>query len=74
MSTIVDNMILISSSWAHVLFDTGELHLFIFSLFANKQGLEFETLGLVLNVRVSLEKDCELSFGCNLVHNKIGGQ
>ena len=35
-------MILVSSSWAHTLFDTGVSHLFISVLFPSMLGLEYE--------------------------------
>lgn len=72
--TIIDSIVLISSSWAHVLFDDGESYSFISVLFVNMHGLDFETLDLVTSVGVPLGKDCDLSFGYSLVHIEIGGQ
>ena len=36
-------------------------------------GLDFETLGSVMNVEVPLGRDYELTFGCSSVHIKISG-
>ena len=67
-------MILISSYWANILFDTSASHSFISASFANIYGLEFETLDSVANVGVPLGRYCKLSYGCSSVHIKIGGQ
>ena len=67
-------MILISSSWAHVLFNTGASLSFIAALFASKLGLEFETLNSVMSVRIPRGKDCELSYGFSYVCIEIGGR
>ena len=56
MSTTVDDMILVSSSWAHILFDTGASHSFISTLFASILGLELETLNSVMSVGIPLEE------------------
>ena len=70
----IDGIVLVSSSWAHILFDTGESHSFIFALFLSILGLEFETLDLVISMGVPLGKGCELSYGCSFVRVKISGQ
>ena len=72
--TTVDGLVLVSSSWAHVLFDTSASHSFISALFASILRLEFETLGSVMSVGVPLGRDCELSYGCNSVRIEIGGR
>ena len=74
MCTTVDGMILISSSWTHVLFDTSASHSFIFALFFNILGLEFGTLDLVMSMGVPLGRDCKLSYGYSSVCIKIGGR
>ena len=56
MSTTVDDMILVFSSWAHILFDTGASHSFISALFASILGLELETLNSVMSVGIPLEE------------------
>ena len=61
---IVDSMLLVSSSWAPILFDTGAPHLFISMLFVSMFGLECEPLESALSVGVPLGRDCELSFQC----------
>ena len=66
-------MVLVSSSWAHVLFDTGASHSFISRLFASILGLEFETLDSVMSVGVPLGRDYKLSYGCSSVSVEIGG-
>ena len=71
---IVDGMVLVSSSWAHVLFDTSASHSFISTLFTSILGLEFETLSLVMSVGVLFGRDCELSYGCSFVRIEIGGR
>ena len=38
----VDSIVLVSSSWAHTLFDTSASHLFISILFVSMLGLEHE--------------------------------
>ena len=60
-------MILVSSSWAHTLFDTGASHSFISILFASILGLEHELLDSTLSVGVLLGQDCELSYYCSSV-------
>ena len=60
VGTIVDSMILFSSSWAHTLFDTGASHSFISVLFARMLGLKYESLDSVMSVGVPLGRDCEL--------------
>ena len=67
-------MVLVPSSWAHVLFDTGESHYFIYALFASILGLEFETLDSVMSMGVLLGRDCKLSYGCSFVRIEIYGQ
>ena len=42
--TTVDDMALVSSSWAHILFDTSASHSFISILFASMLGLKHEPL------------------------------
>ena len=60
-------MVLVSSSWAHTLFDSGTSHSFMSVLFASMLGLEPEPLDSILSVGVLLGQDCELSYRCNLV-------
>ena len=67
----VNGMILISSSWAHALFDTGASHSFISALFARMLGLEYELLDSVMSVGVPLGRYCELSYHCSSVHIEI---
>ena len=66
-------MILVSSSWAHDLFDNGVSHSFISILFASMLGLEFETLSSVIGVGVLLGRDYEFSFSCSFLHIEISG-
>ena len=56
MGTIVDGIVLVSSSWAHFLFDTSTSHSYIYALFVSILGLEFETLDFVMNVGVPLDE------------------
>ena len=74
VGTTVDGMVLVSNSWAHVLFNIVASYSFISSLFASILGLEFETLDSVMSVGVPLGRDCELSYGCSLVRFEIGGR
>ena len=67
-------MILVSSSSAYALFDTGASHYFISTLFTGILGLEFETLDSVMSVGVLLGRDYELSYGCSSVRVEIGGR
>ena len=53
-SDTVDGMVLVSSSWAHTLFNTSESHLFISVLFVSMLGLEYEQLDSTLSVGVLL--------------------
>ena len=69
--TIVDGMVLVSSSWAHVLFDTGASHSFISAMFARMLGLEYEPLDSIMSVGVPLGRDCELSHRCSAVRIEI---
>ena len=72
--SIVDGMLPISSSLAHVLFDMGASHSFICMLFASILGLEYEPLESTLSVGVSLGRDCELFFQCGSVWIDIRGR
>ena len=72
--TTVDGMLLVSSSWAHVLFDTGASHSFISMLFVSMLGLEYESLKSTLSMGVPLGRDCELSFQYSTVWIDIGGR
>ena len=65
--TIVDGIVLISSSWAHTLFNNGASHSLIPILFASMLGLEHEPLDFTLNVGVPLGQDCEFSYRCSLM-------
>ena len=65
--TTVDGMVLVSSSWAHTLFDTSASHSFISILFASMLGLEHELLDSTLSVRIPLGRDYELSYCCSSV-------
>ena len=67
-------MLLVSSSWAHVLFDTGASHSFISMLFVSMLGLEYEPLESTLSVGVPQGRDCELSFQCSAVWIDVGGR
>ena len=69
--TTIDDMILVSSSWVHTLFDTGASHSFISALFPRMLGLEHKPLDSVMSVGVPLGRDCELSHRCSLVCIKI---
>ena len=74
VSSTIDGMLLVSNSWAHVLFDTSASHSFISMLFASIIGLENEPLESALSVGVPLGRDCELSFRCGSVQIDIGGR
>ena len=52
--TTIDGMLLVSSSWAHVLFDSGASHSFISMLFVSVLGLEYEPLEFTLSMGVPL--------------------
>ena len=54
VGTTVGGMVLVSSSWAYTLFDTGASHLFISILFASMLGLKHEPLDSTLSVGVPL--------------------
>ena len=69
--TTIDSMVLVSSSWAYTLFDTGASHSFISILFASMLGLEYELLDSTLGMGVPLGRDCELSYRCGLVRIEI---
>ena len=71
VGTIVDGMVLISSSWAHTLFDTGASYSFISILFASMLGLEHEPLDSILSVGVPLGRDYELSYCCSSARIEI---
>ena len=70
----INDMLLVSSSWAHVLFDTGASHSFISMLFASMLGLEYEPLESTLSMGVPLGRDCEFSFWCGSVRIDIEGR
>ena len=70
----VDDMLLVSSSCAHVLFDTSTSHSFISMLFVSMLRLEYEPLESTLSVGVPLGRDYELSFQCSAVRIDVGGQ
>ena len=70
----VDGMLLISSSWVHVLFDIGASHSFISMLFVSMLRLEYEPLVSTLSMGVPLGRDIELSFGCGYVRIDIRGR
>ena len=48
VGTTVDGIVLVSSSWAHTLFDTSASHSFILVLFTSMLGLEYELLDFIL--------------------------
>ena len=73
MDTTINDMILVSNSWAHTLFDNGESHSFISISFVSMLALEYETLDSTLSVGVPLGKDCELSFRSNSICIEIDG-
>ena len=52
--TTIGSMVLVSSSWAHTLFDTGASHSFISVLFKSMLGLEYEPLDSTLSIGVPL--------------------
>ena len=64
-------MVLVSSSWAHTLFDIGASTLFISLLFASMLGLEPKLLDSTLSMGVPLGHDYELSYRCNSVRIEI---
>ena len=72
--TTVECMLLVSNSWAHVLFNTRASHSFIFALLASILRLKFNTLDSVISVGVPLGRDCKLYYGCSSVHVEISGQ
>ena len=74
VGTTVDSMLLVSSSWAYVLFDISASHSFISMLFANMPELEYEPLESTLSVGVQLDRDCDLSFRCSSVRIDISGR
>ena len=61
---VVDGMILISHSWAHVLFDTGASHSFISLLFAQLLGLEISELDYVLTLGTPMGGVADVSSVC----------
>ena len=69
--TTIDGIVLVSSYWAHTLFDTGASHSFISILFVNMLGLEYELLDSTFSMGVPLGRDCELSYCCGSVHIEI---
>ena len=71
MGTTIDDMVLVSSSWAHTLFDTVTSHSFISILFASMLGLKHEPLDSILNVGVPLGRDYELFYRYSLVRIEI---
>ena len=72
--TTVNGMVLVSSSWAHTLFDTGASHSFITILFTSMLGLEPEPLDSTLSVGVPLGGNYELSYHCNSLSIEIDGR
>ena len=74
VGTTVNGMVLVSSFWAHFLFDTGASHSFISKLFVIMLGLDLETLDSVMSVGVPLGKDYKLSSSCSYIRIKIGGR
>ena len=69
--TTIDGMVLVSSSWAHTLFDIGASHSFTSVIFVGMLGLECESLDSPLSVGVPLGRDCELLYRCRLVRIEI---
>ena len=67
-------MLLVSSSWTYVLFDTGASYSFISIMFVSMLGLVYKPLESTLSVGVSLGRDCELSFQCSAVWIDVEGQ
>ena len=57
-------MILISHSWAHVLFDTGASHSFISMLFAQMLGLECSVLDNLLTLGTPMGRVTDVSTVC----------
>ena len=47
-------MVLVSSSWAHTLFDTSASHSFILVSFTSMLGFEYEPLDSILSMGVLL--------------------
>ncbi|XP_006854885.2 uncharacterized protein LOC18444659, partial [Amborella trichopoda] len=64
---VVDGMVLISHSWAHVLFDTGASHSFISLMFASMLGLSWETFSPALHLSVPMGGHGEVSTICRSV-------
>ena len=62
--SVVDGMIHVSHSWAHVLFDTGATHSFISMLFASVLQLETETCSSPLTLSTPMGGIAEVSIIC----------
>ncbi|XP_060967115.1 uncharacterized protein LOC133035345 [Cannabis sativa] len=62
---VVDGMVLISHSWAHVLFDTGASHSFISLMFASMLGLSWETFSPALHLSVPMGGHGEAIVDCS---------
>ncbi|XP_062075627.1 uncharacterized protein LOC133779722 [Humulus lupulus] len=75
---VVDGMVLISHSWAHVLFDIGVSHSFISLMFASMLGLSWETFSTTLQLSVPMGGHGEVSTICKSFcivlegHNLLG--
>ena len=70
--SVVDGMIHVSHSWAHVLFDTGATHSFISMLFASVLQLETETCSSSLTLSTPMGGIAEVSIICKSVCIVIG--
>ena len=71
-STTVDGLVLVSSSWAYILFNTGASYSFISIFLASMLSLEYEPLDSTLSMGVPLGRDCELSYRCGSMNIEIG--
>ena len=71
MGTIINSMVLVSSSLPYTLVDTGASHSFISVLFTSMLGLEYEWIDCILSVYVPLGRDYELSCCDSLVYIEI---
>ena len=69
--TTINDMVLVSSSWSHTLFDTGAFHSLISILFVSMLHLEYEPLDSNLSVEVPLGRHCELLYHCGLMRIEI---
>ena len=69
---VIDGMILISHSWAHVLFYTSVSHSFISLLFAQLLGLKFSDLDYVLTLGTPMGGVADMSSMCKSYQIVVG--